>query len=113
MKEIKKGKKRREKEKEGLDKLSFCFQRTNWCSLRGCFETEKSRWETFRGEPDPIELWLVAGVVEERKKKKRKKGKKSIELSTLFSTCLFIPLRFEASVHIGVGICEKLSATSF
>lgn len=51
----------KKKKKEGFNKLSFCFQRTNLCSLRGCFETEKSRWETFRGEPDPIELWLVAG----------------------------------------------------
>lgn len=84
MKEIKKGKKRREKEKEGLDKLSFCFQRTNWCSLRGCFETEKSRWETFRGEPDPIELWLVAGVVEERKKKKEKRGKRASSYPPFF-----------------------------
>lgn len=102
-------KRRRKKVKEGFNKLSFCFQRTNWCSLRECFETEKSRWETFRGESDPIELWLVAGVVEEKEKKKEKK-KKSIELSAFFPffTCLFIPLKFEPSVHIGGNLRKAL-----
>lgn len=79
-------KRRRKKVKEGFNKLSFCFQRTNWCSLRECFETEKSRWETFRGEPDPIELWLVAGVVEEKEKKKGKKKEehRAIRFFSLF-----------------------------
>lgn len=104
MKEIKKGKKRKEKEKEGLDKLSFCFQRTNWCSLRGCFETEKSRWETFRGEPDPIELWLVAGVVEERKKKK-KKGEKEHRAIHPFFHLSFYPSQVRS---VGPHRCGNL-----
>lgn len=92
-------KRRQKKEKEGFNKLSFCFQRTNWCSLRECFETEKSRWETFRGEPDPIELWLVAGVVEERKKKEKKKHR-AIHLLFFF---LFFYLSFYPSQVRTVG----------
>lgn len=103
-------KRRRKKVKEGFNKLSFCFQRTNWCSLRECFETEKSRWETFRGEPDPIELWLVAGVVEEKEKKKRKKKEEHRAIRFFFPFLpVFLSLSSSNRRSTSVGICEKLS----
>lgn len=108
-------KRRRKKVKEGFNKLSFCFQRTNWCSLRECFETEKSRWETFRGEPDPIELWLVAGVVEEKEKKKEKKKRRASSYP-LFSPFLpvFLSLSSSNRRSTSVGKFAKSSpATSF
>lgn len=56
---------------ESRHSISFHFGTTgtNWRSLQErCSETGKSRSETFRGEPSPIELWLVADARRREKK---------------------------------------------